>query len=192
MTGWIKLYRDMEHHWLHPTQEDRSFTRLEAWVDLILMVNHSDRKIRLGNDLYYVKRGQKITSIRKLSLRWKWSKEKVTSFLHLLEKDDMIIRQPDTKKTVLTVVNYAKYQDWTSYNRTPFGHLSDTNRTLTGTNNNEKNDKEWEEGAALSPNEIKLLEKQYPELKDEFPYMERTQINKLLYSIKENRKKEEQ
>lgn len=109
MTGWISLHRSIEEHWLF--KDERTFSKFEAWIDLLLMVNHRDKKILLGNDLILVKRGQKITSIRKLCERWKWSNNKVKKFLNLLESDGMLIVKSDTKKTLLTVVNYDIYQN---------------------------------------------------------------------------------
>ena len=120
MTGWISLHRSIEDHWLWET--DRAFTRLEAWIDILLMVNHKERKIMIGNDLITVKRGQKITSIRKLCERWSWSNSKVKKFLELLERDEMLIVKSDTKKTVITVVNYDFYQSQDYKKR----HESDT------------------------------------------------------------------
>lgn len=109
MTGWISLYRSIENHWIY--EEDRTFSKFEAWIDILLMVNHKDKKITLGNELINVKRGQKVTSIRKLCDRWKWSNNKVKKYLDMLQHDGMILIKSDTKKTVITVVNYDKYQN---------------------------------------------------------------------------------
>ena len=108
MTGWIKLHRSLENHWLF--QEERKFSKFEAWLDILLMVNHEDKKILLGNELILVKRGQKVISIRKLCERWSWSNNKVKNYLKTLESDNMLIVKSDTKKTLLTVVNYEVYQ----------------------------------------------------------------------------------
>lgn len=142
MTGWISLHRSIEDHWLWET--DRAFTRLEAWIDILLMVNHKERKIMIGNDLITVKRGQKITSIRKLCERWSWSNSKVKKFLELLERDEMLIVKSDTKKTVITVVNYDFYQSQDYKKRhesdtetTEKRRESDTKATRKHTNNND-------------------------------------------------------
>ncbi|RAI82537.1 DnaD domain protein [Macrococcoides goetzii] len=109
MTGWISLHRTIENHWLY--EEDRKFSKFEAWIDILLMVNHTDKKVSLGNELVTVKRGERITSLRKLSERWNWSITKVDSFLKLLESDSMIELKKDTKKTLISVVNYDIYQN---------------------------------------------------------------------------------
>ena len=83
--GWIKLYRKIREHAFF--QEKRTFSRFEAWVDLILQANHKDARVLLGNELIEVQRGSFITSEVKLMERWKWSKSKVRAFLTLLQDD---------------------------------------------------------------------------------------------------------
>ena len=109
MTGWISLHRSIQKHWLF--EEKRKFSRFEAWIDILLMVNHTDNKIMHDGDLITVKRGQRITSLRQLGERWSWSITKVDKYLKTLESDGMLVVKKDTKKTVLTVVNYDDYQD---------------------------------------------------------------------------------
>lgn len=145
MPGWISLHRSIENHWTF--KENRKFSKFEAWIDILLMVNHKDKKIVLGNELVFVKRGQKITSIRKLCERWSWSNNKVKHFLKLLEDDGMLIVKSDAKKTLLTVVNYDIYQNEdlekrrkSDTNATQMHHESDANATQMHTNNNDNND----------------------------------------------------
>lgn len=108
MAGWQKVYRDIQNHWLW---EDKPFSRGQAFIDLILLVNHQDGKILFEGDLIEVKRGSKITSLRKLGEAWGWSSKKVKKFLEQLEKDKMITYKSDNKKTVVTIENYTLYQD---------------------------------------------------------------------------------
>ena len=136
--GFIKLHRDIEEHWLW---NDKPFDKRSAWIDLIMMANHDENKVVLGNQLYEVKRGQRITSIRKLGERWGWSREKVTNFLELLESDGMIQKKTDTKKTLLTIANYSKYQNRQDTEMTQKGHVNDTSMTRSDTNKNVKNEK---------------------------------------------------
>lgn len=105
--GYIKLYRDIQDHWMW---KDERFSRGQAWIDLIMMANHKDAKIPVGEHIEIVKRGQFITSIAKLSDRWKWSYNTTKAFLNLLENDNMLIRKSDNSKTLITIVNYGVYQ----------------------------------------------------------------------------------
>lgn len=108
MNGWISLYRSIQNHWLF--EENRKFSKFEAWIDILLIVNYKDKKIMINNELINVKRGQKVTSLRKLAERWNWSITKVDHFLKVLEEECMIEVKKDTKKTVISVVNYNIYQ----------------------------------------------------------------------------------
>jgi DnaD/phage-associated family protein len=142
MAGWISLHRSIENHWLY--EEDRKFSKFEAWIDLLLMVNHKDNKTIMDGKLVTVKRGQRITSLRKLGDRWKWSLTKVDSFLRLLEQDKMIVVKKDTKKTLVTIVNYDVYQNIDLEKRhrkdsekTEKEHRKDSEKTQKKTNNND-------------------------------------------------------
>ena len=86
--GYISLHRSIQNHWLY--DEERIFSNYEAWLDLLLMVNHKDAKVLQDGQLVTVKRGERITSIRQLMEKWRWSNTKVVKFLKLLEADDMI------------------------------------------------------------------------------------------------------
>lgn len=105
--GWNKIHRSIEEHWLWTCDV---FSRGQAWIDLILLVNHKDNKVMVNGTLINVKRGQRITSLRKLSEKWKWSTKKVKHFLKQLKDDNMIDYESDNSKTIITIINYDKYQ----------------------------------------------------------------------------------
>ncbi len=103
--GYIKLYRDIRNHWIWSDPD-----YLRAWVDLLMMVNHEDKQILFNKKLITVKRGSRITSIRKLAERWGWSRGRVARFLDMLEQDHMIATRRTTQKTLINVINYSFYQ----------------------------------------------------------------------------------
>ena len=157
--GWISIHRKIKDHWIW---SDKPFSRGQAWIDILMMVNHTDAKVALGNELIDVKRGSRITSIRKLCDRWQWSNTKVRNFLKLLEEDGMLVINSDTKKTTLTVVNYDSYQHQgdsrNDTGTTDERHENDTKASRKHTNNNDnKNNNEniedfFEEVWSLYPN----------------------------------------
>ena len=138
--GWISVHRTIFNNWLW---EDKPFSKGQAWIDLLLLANHSDEKTLLGNELIHVKRGSKVTSLRKLSKRWGWSIKKVNNFLNLLESDNMIVVKRNTKRTAYTIVNYNDYQDEDIDKRntkeTRGKHAGNTKETRGKTNNNDNN-----------------------------------------------------
>ncbi|AUM91539.1 DnaD domain-containing protein [Clostridium botulinum] len=105
--GWVSLYRSIQDHWLW---QEKPFSKGQAWLDLLLSANHQDKKIIFDSNLIEVKRGQFITSIRKLCDRWGWSNSKVKKFLDTLQLDEMIHYKSDTKKTTINIEKYELYQ----------------------------------------------------------------------------------
>lgn len=136
--GWVKTYRSLTDHWVW---QDKPFSKGQAWMDLLLMVNHSEKKILIDGKLENVERGQTVSSIRKLCDRWGWSNTKVKNFLKMLENDSMIHVKSDTKKMVITIVNYSVYQDSENEKTTLKRQSSDTKTSQKHTNKNEKNEK---------------------------------------------------
>ncbi|EGQ3902553.1 hypothetical protein GH126_05040 [Staphylococcus pseudintermedius] len=129
MTGWISLHRSIENHWLY--QEDRVFSKFEAWLHLLLVANHKDNKVTIGNQLVEVKRGQKLTSVLTLSDLWVWSRTKTNSFLELLKKDNMIDIKKTSKYTLITIVNYDFYQSDEGRKKHQIEHQKDIKKTST-------------------------------------------------------------
>jgi hypothetical protein len=135
--GFIMLHRSIQEHWIY--DEKRKFSKYEAWLDMLMMANHSESKFVLGNELIELKAGQFVTSIRKLGERWEWSNTKVTQFLDLLNKDEMLLYKKDTKKTLITIVKYGFYQGKDEEKKTPKEHKNDAKTTQKHTNNNYNN-----------------------------------------------------
>ena len=140
--GWIAVNRSLVNHWLH---NDKPFCRFGAWVDLLLMANHEDRKFSVGGSLIVIERGQLFTSSVSLSERWGWSRGKTERFLGCLENDQMLTRKRTANGQLLTLVNYGFYQDGghkTDSKRTANGQRTDTNNNVNNVNNenNENNE----------------------------------------------------
>lgn len=159
MNGWIKLYRQLQDC---PIWYGERFSKGQAWVDLLMLANHSDKKIMFNGDFKTIQRGQYLTSMVKLSEKWKWNRKTVSSFLKLLENDNMITKVTDNTKTLITIVNYGIYQSEnesvgqpiTQHNGQPIGQLytqpigqqrDSPVDNLLDTNKNDKNIKNEEE-----------------------------------------------
>lgn len=148
MQGWIKLHRQIQDHWLY--KERRNFSKYEAWIDLMIMATHKDTKFIHGNELIKLEKGSVVTSELKLMERWKWGKSKLRSFLELLEKDGMIIKKSDRKKTTITICNYCIYQDSELHNKEQTDHEQTNGRPSADTIKNVKNEKNVKEGQNTS------------------------------------------
>ena len=147
MEGWIKLHRKIMDHWIFQDAE-----YLKFWIYLLLDVNHQDRKIIWNKEVITVKRGEKITSLKKLSYEFKCSREKVRHFLKLLKNDTMIDIIHNTNYTHLKICNYDSYQIEPHTEKTARKQPENSEKTVSDTNKNVKkgkNDKniipEWQE-----------------------------------------------
>lgn len=148
MEGWICVHRRMCEHWLW---NDKPFSRGQAFIDLLLTANHTDKETIVGNAVISVKRGSFITSQMKLSERWGWSKTKVLSFLRLLENEKMIVVKTDRKKTAVNIVNYDKYQISETAERPKKDRKKTIKKPQKNTTNNENNENNEDNIPPLPP-----------------------------------------
>jgi len=106
--GWILLYRKIQDCdiWAN----NQPFDMRSAWIDLLLLANHRNTKTVFDYKSITIKRGQYLTSVRKLSERWSWSKNRTLKYLRMLEKLGMIERESNNQRTLITLVKYGDYQ----------------------------------------------------------------------------------
>lgn len=139
--GWISIHRKIQQSdiWL----DKEPFDKRSAWIDLIMMANHEDRQVLFNGKFIEVKRGEKITSLKQLSERWRWSRSKVKRFLNLLESGSMIELKTKQRYTSYKVVNYNVYQNEDISKRneveTNLKQSRDEGETKANTNNNINN-----------------------------------------------------
>lgn len=138
--GWISIHRKIQDNIIW---NDKPFNRGAAWIDLIMLANHENKKIIFNGSMVEIKRGEKITSLRKLSERWGWSRGKTKKFLNLLKDENMIEFKTDHQKTTYKIVNYNVYQNEDLDKRATEKPLNDqqraTEKPLNDTNNNVNN-----------------------------------------------------
>lgn len=133
--GWVKVYRSVTDSWIW---NDKPYSKGQAWIDILLMVNHEERNIGIGNQIITVKKGSFVTSMLKLSDRWGWSKQKVNRFLKQLESDSKVILNMNRKWTTVTLVNWGSYQNECNTDGTQVEQSRNTNGTQVGTNKNKE------------------------------------------------------
>lgn len=143
MSGWIKLHRSIQDHWLYT--EKRSFSRFEAWNDILLTVNYADAQTFIKGKLYTVKRGESILSLESWGKRWSWDKSKVRRFLNVLQVENMIELKSDNITTQLIVCKYEDYQDSSNANETRTKRKRNSNEIQTTPIKEEEENKEEKE-----------------------------------------------
>ena len=134
--GFIKLHRQLQDCWVW---KDERFSRGQAWVDLLLLANHKDKKMLFEGEIITIHRGQLMTSYSILASRWKWSRQTVMRFLELLESDSMVNKTRNSNGTLLTIVKYDDFQCYDSKDGTLMEQGWNADGTSVDTNNNDNN-----------------------------------------------------
>jgi len=106
MSGWIKIHRDINQHWIW---QDNNY--LKWWLDILLEVNHTEADVLIKGTVLKCGRGEKLYSLDTWANRWNTNKSKVNRFLKMLEKQNMISLKSETHTTRLKVCKYDDYQD---------------------------------------------------------------------------------
>jgi hypothetical protein len=107
--GWICLHRKIQENFLW--KKARVFSELEAWLDILLNVQHSHEttEIMIGMTVLQCGYGQSLKSIATWADRWMWTESKVRRFLNLLKDRGMISTEGVRKTTRITVCNFQTY-----------------------------------------------------------------------------------
>lgn len=105
MAGWFAISRDILRHWIwkNPLHAVR-------WIELISMAHFEPCVIELGKKDISLERGQFVTTTRQLQGKWLTNAKTVLAFLSLLEKNGMIICKKTSEITIISIVNFDKYQ----------------------------------------------------------------------------------
>ena len=105
--GWIKVHRSITECFIWT---DKPFDKARAWIDLLLLVCHKNKKILIDGKPFTVSRGSYLISRGKLAERWGWSLKKLDNYLRVLESEEMVTTFSTKKGIVITIVNYDKFQ----------------------------------------------------------------------------------
>ena len=105
--GWIKLHRKILDCFIW---QDKPYDKARAWIDLLLIAMHHDKKMLIDDEVVMIQRGSFMTSIVKLADRWGWSRNKVVRYLDMLESEHMLNTKRTHKGTLITIVKYDDYQ----------------------------------------------------------------------------------
>ena len=105
--GWIKFYRQSEDN---PLYFAEPFDKWHAWQDLLLLVDSKEHDAFTRFGAVHLMPGQGIFGEEQLAKRWKWSRNKVRRYFSLLSAQKMAHIDGTAYGTVITIVNWEKYQ----------------------------------------------------------------------------------
>lgn len=102
----------------------------KIWFYIVNRVNHTDNKL--------FKRGQNLMTYKEIQDATKSTKNQVDSFMRWAREQSMLTTQKTTRGMVVTVLKYAKYQNFSTYRtdtKTETKPKQNRHRTDTITNN---------------------------------------------------------
>lgn len=122
MSGWIKLQRDIMSHWI---AQDNEY--LAVWIRMLSEANFEAQTKMFNGQVITVGRGQFIFGLDSYAEKTKVSVMRLRRLVDLLEKHQMINRVKSSKYSLISIVNYDKYQ---ADNRQATGTEQSGNNTI--------------------------------------------------------------
>lgn len=153
--SYIKLDRGLKRN---PLWLEKPFSKGQAWVDLLMLAQGVELEKHYRGHVQHQKTGTVYTSINYLSTRWGWYRTKVYRFFDTLINLEMVEIQGwsrnDTSKrsrndtsdstknsttngTIITIVNWALYQDSSTKDDTKDDAKDDTPNDTTKCSRND-------------------------------------------------------
>jgi hypothetical protein len=105
--GYIRIDRSLMSE---PDYFSEKFTRIHAWLDMLLLAEYQDSVIYVRGIRVEVPRGSLAISEGTLCERWRWSRNKVRAYLAELTAAGEIVQQNSRVINRISVVNYDDYQ----------------------------------------------------------------------------------
>ena len=129
--GYIKLWRKLKDN---PLWLSERFTKGQAWIDLLMLANHKKNMIDIRGIMVEIDSGQILAGGEFLSVRWKWSRGKVSRFLTYLESKTVqqIVQQKSNVCTVISITNWHDYQGNGTADGATDGQQTGSKRTADG------------------------------------------------------------
>lgn len=135
MCGWIKLQRDIMSHWI---AQDNEY--LAVWIRMLSEASYEAQTKMFNGQVITVGRGQFIFGLDSYAEKTKVSVMRLRRLVDLLEKHQMINRVKTSKYSLISIVNYDKYQA--------------DNRQTTGTQQADNNTKRSKESTEVKENNL--------------------------------------
>lgn len=144
MEGWIKLHRKV----LDNPVVTKDADHLAIWTYLLLNATHKEYPALFKGEKITLQAGQLITGRKSIARELRVSESKVYRVLDALKSEHQIEQQRSSHNSLITIVNWDKYQVSEQQNehlmnncRTSDEHLVNTNKNVKNVNNVKNNRK---------------------------------------------------
>lgn len=162
--GWICLHRQIMDTKLFPKR--RKMTQFEAWITILLIVNHKEDEFLLHDEIIKCGKGESVMSLKSWAKTFHWSIQNVRTFFKLLQRENMIVTKGMRKSTRLTVCNYDYYQTQPTSIQQPANNQLTTNNNVNNENNKRAQElnemlktKKWFDIKYINGRSVKTFEK---------------------------------
>ena len=136
--GWIKLHRELLDNdmWNNLNSDQRN-----VMITCLLLANHKPNQWQWEGKIFTLERGQFITSSLSLAQKCHLTRQKIRTSLVKLERWGFLTNKSTKTGTLITIVNYGKYQDRENKLTNKLTNNQPTANQQLTTNKNDKNDK---------------------------------------------------
>lgn len=121
ISGYVLIARKLLNHPIvgagkpvKPAKPNKpTYSRMEAWLDLLMMASYQDKKTKIGGKLYQLETGEAVCARAYLAVRWNWTDKTVRAFIERLMHHSMVTKTRETKgqqANKLSICNYSDYQ----------------------------------------------------------------------------------
>ena len=108
--GWIRLHRSirLEKEWF--SNSGRKANEFEAGLELKFMANWKQSELEDRGECLTIMRGQVLTSIESLAIRFRWTWRRVDGWLRRQERMGKMTVIRTKRRTIITLCDYNKTQ----------------------------------------------------------------------------------
>ena len=104
--GYVKIWRKIEDSGILGNADV-----CQLFMYLLIKATHRERKYSVGNQVINLLPGQFVTGRKQLAAVLNSSEQRVRTALRFLEIHDIISQQATNKFTIISIINWRKYQD---------------------------------------------------------------------------------
>lgn len=122
-TGWFEFHRQIFDNPICTKDSEYFF----VWCYLLTEASYEEQRVIFKNEEIILKKGQFLTTIKDIASRLNIDESKVNRILKKLEIEKQIEKQTSNKNTVITILNWEKYQSDEKQNDKPVTNECKTN-----------------------------------------------------------------
>jgi len=175
--GFITLHRKLLKSFFYKDSE-----AVHLWVHLLYSANYTDSEFMLNGRRKKLEKGQLITGRKKLAEETGIDANKIYRLLKTFKSEQLIEQQTFSKYSIITILNYSKYQTSEQQNEQQVNNKRTTSEQQVNTikqsnKNNKNNNKENNNINIITKkrkksygefNHVKMTDEEYKKLVDRF------------------------